>query len=302
MKWIDEMYDRVSTPAKMEQLITIITDDIKKNVEVAVIGMSGGADSTLLTALCVRALGKENVYGIGMPYNQLDVDTFNDRSQKIATKLGINYKVLPIGATVDAFTEGFGEMSTLNEGNLRSRMRMIHLYADCCSIGERTGKAARVMGTGNLSEDFIGYDTKGGDALADIFPMGELYKHEVYALLYHLADIGELDLDMIDATPSAGLWDGQTDEEELGMTYNEMAPAIKLILEFYDHFDVIRTIEEFNFLLDETSIINSERHETQIDGIARETLWFVLKRHFVNKHKHIAPYVTSLEEKDDNNY
>jgi NAD+ synthase len=294
MKWIDEMYDRVSTPEKMETLIAIMTNDIKKNVGAAIIGMSGGADSTLLSALCVRALGAENVYGIGMPYNQLDADTFNDRSHKIATKLGLNYQVSSIGAPVDAFMQGFGEMSTLNEGNLRSRMRMIHLYAHCCLIAETTGKAARVMGTGNLSEDFIGYDTKGGDALADIFPMGQLYKYEVYALLGHLVDTGELDSDMIDRTPSAGLWDGQTDEDELGMTYNEMAPAIKLLLDFYYQFEPITTREEFDYLIDNTNVINSSRQETQLDDIARDTLWFVWNRHVINKHKHTAPYVTSL--------
>ena len=296
MKWNEDMYDRVSTVNKMESLIKVITDDIKKNVEVAVIGMSGGADSTLLTALCVRALGPENVYGIGMPYNQLDADTFNDRSQKIATKLGINYQVYPIGGPVDAFKVGFGEpMSTLNEGNLRSRMRMLHLYAHCCSISERTDKAARVMGTGNLSEDFIGYDTKGGDALADIFPMGELYKYEVYALLYHLADIGELDVEMIDATPSAGLWDGQTDEDELGMTYNEMAPAIKFLLDYYEKFDGITTLGDFHKMLDATDIIKDSQQLVEIDDDDIDTLWFVWKRHFVNKHKHTAPYVTSLD-------
>ena len=290
MKWTKEMYERVSTPVKIEELMAIITDDIKKNVEVAVIGMSGGADSTLLTALCVKALGAENVYGIGMPYNQLDADTFNDRSQKIATKLGINYQVSTIGAPVDAFKDGFGEMSTLNEGNLRSRMRMLHLYAHCCSIGERTGKGVRVMGTGNLSEDFIGYDTKGGDALADIFPMGELYKYEVYALLSYLADTGILDDSMIDRTPSAGLWDGQTDEEELGMTYNQMAPAIKFLLEYYEQFDGITKLEDFDNLLDS--------QETHIHPENRNTLWFVWQRHFVNKHKHTAPYVTSLEQNE----
>jgi len=295
MKWIEDMYDRVSTMDKMEELIKVITHDIKKNVEVAVIGMSGGADSTLLTALCVRALGKENVYGIGMPYNQLDADTFNDRSQKIATKLGIKYHVSSIGAPVDAFMDGYGKMSTLNEGNLRSRMRMIHLYAHCCTIAETTGKAARVMGTGNLSEDFIGYDTKGGDALADIFPMGELYKYEVYALLYHLADIDELDLDMIDVTPSAGLWDGQTDEEELGMSYNEMAPAIKFLLKYYEAVDGVTDRATFTNTLECIGLKQGERALNNDDFI--ETLWFVWKRHFVNKHKHTAPYVTSLEEK-----
>jgi NAD+ synthase len=276
------MNDRVSTPKKIEELITIITDDIKKNVEVAVIGMSGGADSTLLTSLCAKALGPENVYGIGMPYNQLDADTFNDRSQKIATKLGVNYQVSPIGAPVDAFISGFGEMSTLNEGNLRSRMRMLHLYAHCCSIGERTGKAVRVMGTGNLSEDFIGYDTKGGDALADIFPMGELYKFEVYALLAHLVDTDVLEDSMIDRTPSAGLWDGQTDEDEIGRTYDEMAPAIKTLLDQYYELDGITSEDEFN--------------KTVVSDESRELLWFVWQRHFINKHKHSAPYVTSLNK------
>jgi NAD+ synthase len=265
------MYERIKTAEKRNALINTITTDIAKHIDVAVIGMSGGADSTLLTILCSIALGEENVFGLGMPYNATDEYTFNDRSTRLANQIGVNYDTLSIGPTVDTFASMFGEMSELNQGNLRSRMRMLTLYSHACRIGEeQPGKKVRVIGTGNRSEDYIGYDTKGGDALADIFPIGELYKREVYALLDHFVAEGRINGDLIDRTPSAGLWDGQTDEGELGHTYDEMAPAIDFCM---------RNVVALT------------------DGTIKppdEITEFVWTRHITNKHKHEAPYVSKL--------
>jgi len=258
----------------IEKLIKTVTEEIRNFTDIAVIGMSGGADSTLVATLCTIALEKKNVYGYGMPYNENDFDTFNNRSRKIATKLGIFYALVPISDSVDHLfhriedTTG-NKISSLNLGNIKSRVRMVLLYSLNARLSETTGKRCRVIGTGNLSEDFIGYETKGGDALADIFPIGLLFKSEVYQLLDYFVKKGILKDEMIDRVPSAGLEPGQTDEEDLGYSYNEMEPAIKFCLANYDRMDFV---------------------------MWDEIVDFVWKRHLENKHKHEMSKVINLKK------
>lgn len=255
---------------------------IKKETDVAVIGLSGGADSTLVACLCTKALGKENVYGIHMPYNDADSKTFNSRSMKIATRLGIHSIVVPIGHIADSITSSVesavGDISMTNKGNSRSRARMTILYGIAHQLGDTLKKRVRVVGTGNLSEDSIGYDTKGGDALADFFPIGNLFKSQVYALLDKFKAAGVIDEEHIDRVPSAGLWDGQTDEGELGYSYNEMEPVVSAMFENYteDSTDVISKLLNIGFQKDLTT--------------------FVVNRHFANRHKHMAPKVLSKDD------
>lgn len=265
----------------VEELIRKITLVIENSMDIAVVGMSGGVDSTVVATLCTIALGKENVYGIHMPYNETDnkEGKFNGNSREIANKLGIkslDVPVFDITAAINmavtravGYGEDLGKLGQVNGGNTRSRARMAVLYGICHELGSHTRKHCRVVGTGNLSEDFIGYDTKGGDALADLFPIGELFKSEVYELAEHLANEGYIDHKMIDRTPSAGLWNGQTDEEELGYSYNEMEPSIR-------------------------KIISSGWSNENWKGVDE----FVWNRHFANKHKHEAPPTIKLRQTD----
>jgi NAD+ synthase len=260
---------------KINRVIGTIQSAILKNMDIAIIGNSGGVDSTLLTTLAVEALGVANVYGFGMPANAFDEDTFNSRSQRLANKLGYHYQVAPIGTAVattrDMIEDVIGEhLSSLNFGNIKSRMRMVFLYSFAAALAESTGKRVRVLGTGNLSEDFIGYDTKGGDALADIFPIGRLFKSEVYQLAGYYVSKGTLTEDLIDRIPSAGLEDGQTDETDLGYTYDSMEEAIRFFENHPEELDVL----DF--------------------GITPKVATFVKKRHLANKHKHEAPPVVQI--------
>jgi NAD+ synthase len=211
-------------------LIEHVTINLQKRMDIAVVGLSGGADSTLVALLCKKALGADNVYGVHLPYNKLDLDTFNTKSRKLAEKIGIKDKLIQIGTAVEELSEEFEGLylSDINKGNLRSRMRMVTLYTFARQISDslKGEKRVRVLGTGNLSEDFIGYDTKGGDALADYFIIGDLLKSEVYQLLEFFRDSGEITEELINRVPSAGLWDGQTDELELGYSYAEMEPFV----------------------------------------------------------------------------
>jgi NAD+ synthase len=146
------------------------------------------------------------------------------------------------------------------------------LYSTSHHLSDTLKKKSRVVGTGNLSEDFIGYETKGGDALADIFPIGELYKSEVYQILEYFVQQGTLNDDLIDRTPSAGLWEGQTDEEEIGYSYNEMEQSIRKLRD------------------QETGLTTKDLDMTSLSELDK----FVQKRHLKNKHKHLAPPVIRL--------
>lgn len=255
---------------EVPEVIAQIVADIRARMDVAVVGMSGGVDSSVVTALCVKALGATKVNGIHMPYSKLDEQLFNSRSLKLAAHLGVNSITVPITDIADSVMKTLHKIgvppSKMVQGNIRSRSRMMALYALSGYWNEAGSSRVRVVGTGNLSEDFIGYDTKGGDALADFFPIGELFKSEVYQLAEALGIPDEL----IDRTPSAGLWDGQTDEGELGYSYNEMEPIIKDMLKFGDDY---------------ASLV--------VDADERSDLLyqFILDRRNANKHKHEAPPV-----------
>ena len=262
-------------------LLLHLEDLIRKECDVAVIGLSGGADSTLVATLCYKALGKDNVVGVHMPYSKVDSEgtKFNARSVRFARHLGIREQYIPINKIADEICAAMdpahhytkdhpwrGDLTCLDKGNARARARMCVLYglAGQLAHDEYKGKRIRVVGTGNLSEDFIGYDTKGGDALADFHPIGRMFKSEVYQLLdWFKFNTAMLTEEHIDRVPSAGLWDGQTDEGELGMTYNSMEPAIRGML-----------LPRRAGLTPVTSSTLSPTEE------------FVLKRHLGNRHKH----------------
>jgi NAD+ synthase len=250
-------------------LIDCVSTYIRKNCRNAVVGLSGGADSTLVACLCEYALDRDNVFGVHLPYNQLDKNTFNTKSVEIATKLKINQHTIDVGSAVDALGDACGGrhiFGVINQGNMRSRMRMVALYTYSRMLSDAGREKVRVIGTGNLSEDFIGYDTKGGDALCDFFPIGSLLKSEVYQLLDYFNGQYNLGFDIESYKPSAGLWDGQTDEEELGYTYQQMEDSV---IKLYNHPQYT---------------------------ISSDIDMFVHDRHYVNKHKHESPPVVNLRE------
>ena len=179
------------------------------NADGLVVGLSGGIDSTLVAFLACEAVGKENVFGIVMPSTTTPTED-KLHGTAIAQLLGINYKEIAIDSILNEFLSVTQlEEDKLSIGNLKARIRMsiIYFYAN--------SKNYLVSGTGNKSEILIGYFTKHGDGACDIEPIGDLYKTDVYQLAKYL----EIPQEIIDKPPRAGLWNNQTDEDEIGMTY-----------------------------------------------------------------------------------
>lgn len=176
-----------------------------------VLGLSGGIDSALVARLSVDALGKERVMGLSLPDARSSA-ALRQEVQEYAAGLGIRFREIPIGPIEDAFALAAAtkEEDTVSQGNIKARIRMILLYAEA----HRSNQL--VAGTGNKSEILLGYFTKYGDGGVDLAPIGDLYKTCVFALGREL----QLPEVILTRAPSAGLWEGQTDEQELGFTYD----------------------------------------------------------------------------------
>lgn len=177
----------------------------------AVIGISGGKDSSIAAALCVEALGKDRVIGVLMPKGvQHDID----KAYLLVNHLGIKHYEVNIqeayDSIVNAMPDGF-ELSTQSITNLPPRIRMTTLYAVSQSVN------GRVVNTCNLSEDYVGYSTRYGDSVGDFSPMSNLTVTEVKQIGYELG----LPAELIEKVPIDGLC-GKTDEENLGFTYAEL--------------------------------------------------------------------------------
>ena len=195
-----------------EKIIEFIRETFKqKEFSKAVIGISGGLDSAVVAALLVEALGKENVYGYMLPYH-LQYDASD--AGEVARHLDINFDVINIGDIVDQ-TKKYLQLEDkyiTRIGNIKARIRMIILY------DLSTKHEALVVGTGNKTELLLGYFTLYGDGACALEPIGHLYKTEVKQLAKYL----EIPKQIIDKAPSADLWEGQTDEKELGISYKEI--------------------------------------------------------------------------------
>ncbi|OGO06992.1 MAG: NAD(+) synthase [Chloroflexi bacterium RBG_13_57_8] len=177
-----------------------------------VFGLSGGIDSSVLAALCKKAF-PQNTLGIIMPCYSIPED--KDHAEMVARKFEFPTKTVVLNAVYDALLYILPDLkpdeavTRLARGNLKARLRMSTLYY----ISNQAHYL--VAGSGNRSEISIGYFTKYGDGAADFFPLGNLVKKEVRELARYL----EIPREIIDKPPSAGLWDGQTDEGEMGLTY-----------------------------------------------------------------------------------
>jgi NAD+ synthase len=202
------------TSDDVNKLCKFIKDTVAAaNAEGAVIGLSGGIDSAVVTKLCADALGPEHVLNVFMPSRVTPADDYKVTSE-LSTMWGTEFRVVDIQPAVDALAAVLlsDAETPLERGNISARCRMVVLY----NLAKK--KRYLVMGTSNQSEIMMGYFTKFGDGACDVTPLANLYKTQVRQIA---AMIG-VPQPIIDKPPSAGLWEGQTDESDMGIRYEDL--------------------------------------------------------------------------------
>lgn len=198
-----------------------------------VVGLSGGIDSAVAAGLAVRALGADKVLGLMLPYATSSEASLTDAAL-VAAKLGLRTEKVEITPMADAFLAGIPAGDRVRRGNIMARCRMVVLYDRSARDG------SLVLGTGNRTEGLLGYTTMFGDNACALNPIGQLYKTEVRLLSAWL----ELPETVLTKAPSADLWAGQSDEDELGFTYAEVD---RLLHHLVDEGLGRRQLEELGF-------------------------------------------------------
>lgn len=190
-------------------LVTFIREEVTKvGLDAVVLGLSGGVDSSVSAGLAARALEPSKVLGVMMPYKTSSEESLTD-ARAVAEATGIDTITVDISPQVDAYFEKFPDADSLRRGNKMARERMTILY------DMSADRSALVLGTSNKTELLLGYGTLHGDMASAINPIGDLYKTQVWGMAKQLG----LPESVISKAPSADLWAGQTDEQELGFSY-----------------------------------------------------------------------------------
>jgi len=211
----------INTDLAREILTGFIKSEITRvGVTHAVVGLSGGLDSALSCVLAVEALGAENVLAVRMPYKASSQDSL-DHAQLLIDQLGVPSKTIEITDMVEPLFELHPDISKMRMGNIMARERMIVLF-DQSEVFK-----GLVVGTSNKTEILLGYSTHYGDSASAMNPIGDLYKTQVRQLSRAL----NVPAPIIDKPPSADLWEGQTDEGELGFTYEEVDKLLYLLVD-----------------------------------------------------------------------
>ncbi len=211
----------INTDLTAHILTGFIQDQIEKvGMKRAVLALSGGIDSALSAYLSARALGPENVLAIRMPYRTSSPASLAD-ADAVIEDLGLPSITVEITPMVDPLIERFPDMSNVRKGNIMARQRMIILYDQSVEWG------GLAMGTSNKTEFLLGYSTIYGDSGVALQPIADLYKAQVRQLSRAVG----VPQAILDKAPSADLWEGQTDENELGFTYNDVDQVLFLLVD-----------------------------------------------------------------------
>lgn len=252
-------------PAKVTEKITQFIQQTVRNAGFTklVIGLSGGVDSAVSASLAAHAIGAENIHIGIFPYGQLHKEAVED-AQLVADTLKIlqaNRHLIDVQKIVDSIVEKVEkgeEVDLLRKGNIAVRTRMILLF----DLAKR--EKALVLGTENKTEYLLGYFTRFGDEASDIEPIYDLYKTQVRELASYL----QIPKKIIEKSPTAGMWVGQTDEGEFGFSYEE---ADQILYLFFDKKLAVAEIEKA--------------------GFKKEVIVKVLEHVKKNKFKHELPFV-----------
>lgn len=211
-------------------LVRFLRDELvhRRGISQAVIGVSGGVDSAVVAYLCARALGPKNVHGVRMPYRTSSKESLA-HGALVIQKAGIRDRLIDISAAVDGYLKQERGADDQRRGNVMARTRMLVLFDQSAKVG------GLPIGTGNKSERLFGYFTWHGDDSPPINPIGDLFKSQVWTLARHLGVPSAI----VDKPATADLIRGQTDEDDLGITYARADRILNAILLGYSADDIV---------------------------------------------------------------
>lgn len=222
----------INTGLAQKMITGFIADQIAKaGMTRAVIGLSGGIDSALSAYLAAEALGGENVLAVRMPYRTSSQNSLTD-AETVIEDLGLPSLTVPITDMAEPLFEQFNGMSNVRRGNIMARLRMTILYDQSAAFG------GLVLGTSNKTEFLLGYSTIYGDSGVALQPIADLYKAQVRQVA---AAVGVPEA-VIHKAPSADLWEGQTDEGELGFSYDDVDQVLFLLVD--ERYTVDEVVDE----------------------------------------------------------
>jgi NAD+ synthase len=254
----------IHTGLATKMMTDFIADQIAKaGMRRAVIGLSGGIDSALSAYLSVEALGAENVLAVRMPYRTSSEGSLLD-AEAVIEDLQLPSPTIPITDMAEPLFARFPDMSNLRKGNVMARLRMTILYDQSADFG------GLVMGTSNKTEFLLGYSTIYGDSGVAMQPIADLYKYQVRQVSQAL----NIPQSILDKPPSADLWEGQTDEDELGFTYDDVDQVLYLLVD--ERYTVAEVAEE---------------------GFARDFIEKVWRRVKANHYKRTMPNIAKLSQR-----
>lgn len=211
----------INTDLAREILTGFIKSEVTRvGMTHAIVGLSGGLDSALSCALAAEALGAENVLAVRMPYKASSRDSL-DHAQLLIDQIGVQTKTIEITEMVEPLFKITPDISKMRMGNIMARQRMIVLF------DQSEAFKGLVIGTSNKTEILLGYSTHYGDSASAMNPIGDLYKTQIRQLSRAM----NIPAPIIDKPPSADLWEGQTDENELGFTYGDVDKLLYLLID-----------------------------------------------------------------------
>ena len=235
----------INEPLVAEWLVEFLRDEIirRRGFWRAVVGLSGGVDSSLTAALCARALGPENVVGIRMPYRTSSPDSL-EHAALVADAFGIRCETIEITDAADGYLRFEPDADGRRRGNVMARVRMIVLFDQSAKL------SALPVGTGNKTERLFGYFTWHADDTPPVNPLGDLFKTQVWALARHLG-VPEA---VVNKPASADLVVGQTDESDFGITYAKADRILCYLLKGYPPDRLVR----LGFAEDEVRLVKGK--------------------------------------------
>ncbi len=250
----------INTDIAVKILTGFIKDQIAKaGLKGAVLGLSGGIDSALSAYLSAVALGPENVLAVRMPYKSSSEESLI-HAEAVIEDLGLPSMTVPITGMADALIEQFPDMTRLRKGNIMARSRMIVLY------DQSADKGLLPMGTSNKTEFLLGYSTIYGDSGVALQPIADLYKSQVRQLSRAMGVPAQI----IDKAPSADLWEGQTDEDELGFTYDDVDQVLYLLVdERYTVEEVLDEGFQESFVRDVWRRVKANHYKRTMPNVAK---------------------------------